>query len=144
MFSQLLSRLTASPDTTTPERSGQIALAALLVHVARADGEYNALEVAQIEAALSARYDLDAEAATELRRDAEDFEREAPDTVRFTRAIKASVTYEDRQKVLVDLWAVALADGGRDAEENALMRLVSNLLGVNDRDSALARQQAQI
>lgn len=144
MFSQLLSRLTASPDTTTPERSGQIALAALLVHVARADGEYDALEVAQIEAALSARYDLDAEAATELRRDAEDFEREAPDTVRFTRAIKASVTYEDRQKVLVDLWAVALADGGRDAEENALMRLVSNLLGVNDRDSALARQQAQI
>ena len=33
------------------------------------------------------------------------------------------------------------ADGERDAEEDALLRLVSNLLGINDRDSALARQR---
>jgi uncharacterized tellurite resistance protein B-like protein len=42
--------------------------------------------------------------------------------------------------VVRDLWAVVLADGTRDAEENSMMRLLANLLGVNDRDSALARQ----
>ncbi|MEL6934344.1 MAG: TerB family tellurite resistance protein, partial [Pseudomonadota bacterium] len=39
------------------------------------------------------------------------------------------------------LWQVALADGSRDASEDALIRMASNFLGVNDRDSALARQR---
>ena len=41
------------------------------------------------------------------------------------------------------LWGVVLADGVREAEENALLRLVANLLGVNDRDSNLARQRVE-
>ncbi|MDH5798542.1 MAG: TerB family tellurite resistance protein, partial [Paracoccaceae bacterium] len=51
--------------------------------------------------------------------------------------------YEDRLGVIEALWSVVLADGRRDHEEDALLRLVSNLLGVNDRDSALARQRVQ-
>lgn len=77
-----------------------------------------------------------------LRRQAEELEEQAPDTVRFTRAIKDAVAYEDRRAVIQAAWSVALADGARDDEEDALLRLVSNLLGVNDRNSALARQKA--
>ena len=40
------------------------------------------------------------------------------------------------------LWQVVLADGERDHEEDALMRLLASLLGVNDRDSAIARKEA--
>lgn len=76
-----------------------------------------------------------------MRAQAEQLESEAPDTVRFTRAIKDAVPYEDRLSVIEALWSVALADGERDHEEDALLRLVANLLGVNDRDSALARQK---
>ncbi len=68
-------------------------------------------------------------------------ETEAPDTVRFTRAIKDAVPYEDREGVIEALWEVVLADGVRDHEEDALLRLLANLLGVNDRDSNLARQR---
>ncbi len=39
------------------------------------------------------------------------------------------------------LWQVALADGERDAQEDALLRLVSKFLGINDMDSARARQR---
>ena len=38
---------------------------------------------------------------------------------------------------------MALADGERDAEEDAVMRLVAPMLGVEDADSGLARQRAQ-
>ena len=38
------------------------------------------------------------------------------------------------------LWSVALSDGTRNADEDTLIRLVASLLGVTDRDSALARQ----
>ena len=69
------------------------------------------------------------------------FDQRVPDTVRFTRAIKDAVSHDDRIGVIEALWQVVLADGERDAEEDALVRLASNLLGINDRDSALARQR---
>ena len=87
------------------------------------------------------RYDLnDAEAET-LAKDAEQLESEAPDTVRFTRAIKDAVPFETRITVIEALWEVVLADGGRDAAEDSLVRLVSGLLSVTDQESARARQR---
>ena len=68
-------------------------------------------------------------------------EKEAPDTVRFTRAIKDAVPYVDRVSVIEALWQIALSDGERDAEEDALLRLVANLLGVSDVESAAARKR---
>jgi uncharacterized tellurite resistance protein B-like protein len=38
---------------------------------------------------------------------------------------------------------VALADGRRDADEDGLMRMVAPMLGVEDADSALARQRVE-
>jgi uncharacterized tellurite resistance protein B-like protein len=38
---------------------------------------------------------------------------------------------------------VVLADGVRDDHEDALLRLVAPMLGVNDRDSGLARQRVE-
>ena len=65
-----------------------------------------------------------------------------PDTVRFTRAIKDAVPYVDRTAVIEALWQIALADGARGDEEDALLRLVAKLLGVNDVDNAAARRRA--
>ncbi|MFT6169238.1 MAG: putative tellurite resistance protein B-like protein, partial [Celeribacter sp.] len=87
------------------------------------------------------RYALDDAAAAALRGEAEALEAEAPDTVRFTKAIKDAVPYEDRISVIEGLWSVVLADGQRDHAEDTVLRLVSNLLGVSDQDSALARQR---
>lgn len=143
MFGEFLRRLTAPSPAPLPEVDARLALTALLVRIARSDNHYAASEIARIDQIIAARYGLTPEAAGELRAQAEALEAEAPDTVRFTRAIKDAVPYEDRRSVIEALWQVALADGGRADEENALMRLTANLLGVSDRDSALARQKAE-
>ena len=122
--------------------SASEAMAALMVRIAKSDDEYSAAEIARIDSVLGLLYKLTADQAANLRQTAEALEAEAPDTVRFTRAIKEEVPYEERFNVVRALWQVVLADGARDAEEDALMRLLASLLGVNDRDSALARQQA--
>ena len=122
--------------------SASEAMAALMVRIAKSDDEYSAAEIARIDAVLGLLYRLTADQAANLRQTAEALEAEAPDTVRFTRAIKEEVPYEERFNVVRALWQVVLADGARDAEEDALMRLLASLLGVNDRDSALARQRA--
>lgn len=135
--------MTAPEPASLDDADARLALAALLVRIARADGHYDAAEISRIDKVLRARYDLGPFEVAALRADAEGLEEEAPDTVRFTRAIKEAVAHEEREQVIEALWSVALADGGRDHEEDALMRLVAPMLGINDRDSALARQRAE-
>ena len=141
MFADLLRRLSAPEPEPLPDPDARRALGALLVRIARSDGDYARDEAARIDRILATRYGLSPWEATALRGEAETLESEAPDTVRFTRAIKDAVAYEERAAVIEALWDVVLADGARDHEEDALIRLVAPLLGVNDRDSALARQR---
>lgn len=143
MFGDLIRRLTAPEPAPLPELDAKLALAALLVRIAKSDGEYDVSELARIDKILAERHGISPVDAAKMRADAEKLEAEAPDTVRFTRAIKEGVPYEDREAVIEALWAVVLADGVRDHEEDALLRLAANLLGVNDRDSALARQRVE-
>lgn len=142
MIADILRRLLAPAPTRLPDADARLALAALLVRVARADGLYAAEEVERIEKILATRHQLDAFQAAHLRAEAEDLETQAPDTIRFTRALKAAVPLEDRTGLLSALWSVALADGLRDADEDQMLRLLANLLGLTDVESSLARQQA--
>ena len=116
MLGDFLKRLMQPEPQALNGMDFQLALAALLVRLAKSDGYYSASEIIRVEA-------------------------EAPDTVRFTRAIKDAVPYEERVSVIEVLWQVALADGERDQDEDALVRLVTSLLGVSDKDSAMARQK---
>lgn len=143
MFDTLLRRLLAPAPDRLPEPDARLALAALLVRLARTDGLYSAEEVERIDRVLAARHGLGPFEVAKLRAEAEDFEALAPDTVRFTRAIKAATAVEDRAELMTALWSVALADGLRDEDEDRLMRLVANLLGLTDVESAQARQRAQ-
>ena len=139
MFANLFSRK-FNPEQG--EISARQAMAALMVRIAKSDDDYAVAECERINAVLSVLYSLSTSEASALRLQAETLEADAPDTVRFTRAIKEEVPYEERFDVVRALWQVVLADGERDHEEDALMRLLASLLGVNDRDSAIARQRA--
>lgn len=142
MFGDFLRRLTEPQPAPLPDHDARLALTALLVRIARSDNNYAPAEIARIDRIISDRYGLSPFEASDLRGKAETLETEAPDTVRFTRAIKDAVPYEDRVSVVESLWTVVLADGMRAEEENAMLRLVANLLGVSDVDSAMARQRA--
>ncbi|MCC5992504.1 MAG: TerB family tellurite resistance protein [Rhodobacteraceae bacterium] len=124
------------PDANAP-------LAALLVRAARANLDYDPRQVAMIDSVLCERLDLAPAQSRALRQAGERLESATGDTVHLTRAVKALVALDDRAGLLQDMWRVILADHARHDEEDGLMRLVSNLLGLADRDSAFARQRAQ-
>ena len=143
MFAEFIKRLTQPDPAQLPDGDARLALTALLVRIAKSDNEYAPSERARIDQIIAKRYALDADGTASLRADAEALEAEAPDTVRFTRAIKDAVPYDDRLAVIKALWEVVLADGSRSDEENALLRLVTNLLGVTDTYSAIVRKQIE-
>jgi len=142
MFADLIRHLGAASDARhlAPDQD-RVALAALMVRVARTDGSYSGEEKARIDALVAAHYGIGFEEAAGVRARAEAAEQAAQDTVQFTRTIKAAVPYEDRTAIVEALWRVA-ASGGINADERGLMRLVADLLGVSDVDSGLACQRA--
>ncbi len=141
MFGEFLKRLTQPDPVPLEKTDARLALTALLVRIAKSDDDYASVEIALIDELIAKRYGLSGDQIVTLRKDAETLESEAPDTVRFTRAIKEAVPYVDRESVIESLWEIVLVDGVRDQHENALLRLVADLLGINDRDSNLARQR---
>lgn len=143
MFANFLNRLLDPAPEPASDTDARLALGALLVRLARSDGDYAAVEKERIKHIMTQRYALAQPEAAALLADCEQLESEAPDTVRFTRAIKESVAYEDRLAVIKAMWQVVLADGERDEEENSIMRMVAPLLGIEDQDSNAARRAVE-
>jgi uncharacterized tellurite resistance protein B-like protein len=143
MFRNLLDRLFTDDPSPRPLATddAEVAVAALLVRVARADDHYHQTEKRRIDEVLAERHGLGLANAAERRLVAEMIEAEAPDTVRFTRLIKDRVSLEDRAAIIGAMWEISLADNHRSANEETAIRLVSALLGVTDRDSALQRRR---
>ena len=141
MLKNLLDVLLGSEEEILDDDDEKIALAALCVRVAKSDNVYASSEISSIDTELSQHFSISIADARVLRVQAEKLEHEAPDTVRFTRAIKEKVELEKRREILETLWKITLADGKREAEEDSLIRLVSSLLGLTDIESARARQK---
>lgn len=136
--------LLKTPQSAPPEdaaHAGHVALTALLVEAAKADGVYLETEKAMIDRILSERFALDAAGAAALRAEGEEAQAEAVDLVGFTRLVKDAVPFEERIEVIEAVWRVVYADDDRDVDEGALIRKLAGLLYVPDRDAGLARQR---
>jgi len=144
MLSDLLRRLGgADPDKPLAAEDARIAVAALLVIAAQADHVYQDVERAQIERVLTDRYGLTEARAAALRAEGETAAEAAMDLYRFTALIKKTIPYEERASVIEALWRVILSDANREMHEEALMRRVTDLLGLDPRDSIDARRRVQ-
>lgn len=143
MLKDLLRRLSGDSAAPLPPEDARIAVAALLVIAAHADHHYHDSERSMIERVLAARYGLDAAAAKALREEGEAAEQASMDLYKFTSLIKQTIEYEQRASVLEALWRVVLADADREAHEETLMRRVTDLLGLDPRESVEARRRAQ-
>lgn len=142
MIAKLLQRLRGDEAAALPTDEARAAIAALLVIAAHADHDYAEAEKAQIDRVLAARFGLDAAGAAALRAEGEAAEAASLDLYKFTALIKRAIAHEERASVLEALWRVVLADGQREAHEDALMRRLTDLLGLDSRDSLEARRQA--
>ncbi|EAP89931.1 MAG: hypothetical protein CMH91_00760 [Oceanicaulis sp.] len=141
MFETLKRLFTGAETAEERSLSPELSTAVLLVEAALSDGIYAEVEEAEIITVLCAGFDLDAARAAELLDEAETLAEAAVDHHRFTHVVK-QLPREQRLSILEDLWRVVLADGERDAHEDALIRRLAPLLGLSDRDRAEARHAA--
>ena len=139
MITEFLHRLTGAAKArgeVLPPLDARLALAALLVRVAKSDHTYLASEISLIDKLLAHRFGLNPVEAAKLRATAEKLEHQAPPTQDFTRLIRDAVSYYERLDVLDGLWQVVMADGLEKPEEIEVLELATGALGIAEEDAA--------
>lgn len=106
----------------------QLAAAALLIELSRADFQQDPQEQSAIEAALKKCFTLDSQQLQSLIDLAEQENREAISLYQFTSLIKDTYDMTQRFELVKMLWQVAVADGEISKYEDHLIRKISDLL----------------
>ena len=119
---------------TNPEERQQLALASLLVEMARADFDECHDEQSRIIDLLAAHFELSSAESLELLNRARNALDESVCLFDFTRALHESLDAEQKVGVIRLLWQVALADSTLDKYEDYLVRKVADLLYVPNSD----------
>ena len=132
----------AEEGTHTPDEF-HLAAAALLVHAATIDSEFDPKERGRIEWLCENRFGLDQEEAHALVEAAEWEAGESVQLLSYTRTIKDGFSYKERVHLMEMLWEVVYADEVVEAHETMLMRRIAGLIYVEDRDSGIARSRVR-
>ena len=146
MLARLKKLLTEQPHDQGETRrhsfeERQLAAAALMIEAARLDDDFDAGERTRIETLLQDHFSLSPDEAGELLAAGEQASSDSVEWQGFTRAIKDGFEPEERVALIEMLWEVAYADGRLHDYEASLIRRITGLLYVSDRDSGEARKR---
>ena len=118
-----------------------LAAAALLVHAALIDAHFGDDERATIIRLIESRLELTREEAQALFDAAHEEVDRSIQLHGFTHAVKNGFSYDERVELTEMLWEVVYTDGKLDEFESQLMRRISGLIYVDDRDRGIARKR---
>ena len=141
-LSELFQGVFGDQETENADRS-QTALAALLVHASRIDGERHPEEDRRLKTLLKDHFNLGDSAVLKLMAEGEERDAEAVDLYRFTSVLAEDLDQDGRRNVVKMLWEVVLADSKLDEYESNLVWRVAELLGVSTHDRVALRKQVE-
>jgi uncharacterized tellurite resistance protein B-like protein len=108
--------------------------AALLVEIAFADKDFDETEKASLKQSLIETYAIDESDIEEIIIDAEETVSESTSLYGYTSIVNTEFQYEDKLKLLRNLWKIAYADGYLDKYEEHLLRKISDLIHISHSD----------
>ena len=129
----LFSKPTAAEETDV-EHQLQLAAAALLIEMSRADYEVQQEESQILHQALSNALGLSQEEVEELVKLASKAADRATSLYEFTRLINDHYDKQQKRTLVESMWKVAYADSSLDKYEERLIRQVSDLIHVSHSD----------
>ena len=114
--------------------SEKIAVVALLISTAKYDGNFDESERLEIHNLIKNYFLLSSESTDDLFKAAEKIENEANDLQQFTRSLNKLLNEEEKLKIIEMIWKIVMADGIIDNYEENLVRRLSGLLYLQDKD----------
>jgi uncharacterized tellurite resistance protein B-like protein len=135
-------RVAGEPHVAGAHHALQVATAALLIEVMRADRELKEVERHTVTAAIQARFELSTEETATLLRLADTEAEQATDYYQFTVLINKHFSAAQKEQVVEYMWQVAVADHVVDRFERTLVHKVADLLHVSRPAQIAARERA--
>ena len=114
--------------------SDKIAIVALLISTAKYDGNFDDSEKIEIQKLIESYFSLSSQNTDDLFKAAEKIESEANDLHQFTRSLNEVLNEEEKLKIMELIWKIVMADGIIDNYEENLVRRLSGLLYLQDKD----------
>jgi uncharacterized tellurite resistance protein B-like protein len=138
-------RVALPADAPAPAREHalQLAAAALLFEIVRADASVAEAETTVMRAALQSAFALSPEETQELLELAEAQSKSAVSLYEFTALVDAGLDAAQKKRIVELAWLVAFADGRKDAHEEHLVRRIAGLLHVPHPDFIDAKLRAR-
>ncbi len=124
----------AAGSDEVSERSLQLATAALLIEMMRADAEITGDERRMVMSTIMTRFHLTEEESSALLQFAEEKIRDATGYYEFTSLINRGFTYEQKVRVIENLWEIAFMDKYLDKHEEHMVRRIADLIYVEHKD----------
>ena len=110
------------------------ACAALLIETALADKVFNEEEMISMKQTLNKVYKVDEQDIEELINESKKKVSESTSLYEYTRLINDLCNYEDKIRLISNLWSIAFADQHLDKYEEYLIRKIYDLLHVSHKD----------
>ena len=118
--------------------SGNILIAALLIHAAKIDDNYTDVEKKIIIKTITQLENINLSEAKKLLKLAEKKEEESNQIVEFTKEIK-KYSMEFKLKIIEIIWKIVYSDGTSDNYESNLIRRICGLLYISDKDNGIIK-----
>ncbi|MGN6488130.1 MAG: TerB family tellurite resistance protein [Devosia sp.] len=128
------------PDATVLSMEPQLAVAALLVHLAAIDGVITDGERSTLRGTLMDFYSLSEAEVEKLIAEATRRDRESVDFYRFTSAL-SSLDAAEKLEIIRMMWQVVFADSKNHELEDNMVWRIAELIGVSARDRTVLRAQ---
>lgn len=116
------------------EHALQLATAALLIEMLRADAKRGSEEWDSVSRSLRSKFNLSDDETDNLLGLAEGQIQNATGYYEFTSLINKGFTYEQKVKVVEHLWEVAFSDTELDKHEEHMVRKIAELIHVAHKD----------
>jgi len=145
MLLKKLKDLLGSESTATGEvedRALELACAALMFEVARADFSVETTEQDAVTSLLTAQFNLSADEVFTITEAAIEQADAATCLFEFTRTLNDLASAEQKRNLLAMMWRVAMADNDLSRYEEHVIRKVADLLYVPHGDFIAAKQSA--
>lgn len=120
----------------------QIAAAALMLEAAQLDGSLDGVERDRIAHIVSKRFELSAEDTAAILENAEKKAQASNDIYGYLRVLLSHFEHDQQVELVEMLWDVICVDGVIHDHEANLVRRVTGMTGVSDRESGAAKRRA--
>ena len=125
---------TSDKTDEVSEHAIQVATAALLIEVMKADGKVSEDERKAVMQTIQSKFNLTDDEIKSLKELAKEKIKKATDYYEFTSLIHKGLSYEQEVEIIEHLWEIAFTDKHLDKHEEYVVRKIADLIYVAHKD----------